>query len=622
MVIIRLNFAQHLITIVTACKSMQDMLGSFVLLVALLQTCKSAVIEDIQTFNGEGNNIQHPQWGAVGDVYLRMATPAYGPNQAPAGSSRPNARLVSSMLFGQKPFNQNNGRISDFLAAWGLNTHLDITFAAKNTSDPFPIQVPSGDPDFDPMGTNKSVIPMYRAAYAGVDVTNNARISKNSFTSFIDGSGLYGNSDSEAASMRAFTGGLLKTAYTSTGEYPPRTVGGPMDGYFEFTIGNVNIAPQVLVLHLLFHREHNRRARELAVQSPNWTDEQLYQRARRWVIAILQKITISFAYKGYNLDTNPQVDLFFSQVAFIYGHSALNPEILRINQNGEPIHEGHLELKSASFKFLCDEVIKVGIDPIIRGFIVQRDQIIDTHIIDDVRNNLPLNPGFLFDLAAIGIQRGRDMGIPDWNTCRTMFNLTPITSWADLNNLTDDPESLEILQTLYPNLNDVDAAVGTLAEKISLSNSVVGPLVAVSIRDQFRRLRDGDRFWYENPGVLTASELVELESMSLGRVVTLNTNVSYFPDDPFVILNDSTTYFLEGPLSQITQVLSQPIVNVLDNLRLSWNVSLTDATITFLFETNATGWFAFGFGTSMVQADIYFCNDDGTGAFGVQDSFR
>ena len=45
------------------------------------------------------------------------------------------------------------------------------------------------------------------------------------------------------------------------------------------------------------------------------------------------------------------------------------------------------------------------------------------------------------DLMAINIQRGRDHGIPDYNTARMELNLSKITEWRDINpELYDSPE--------------------------------------------------------------------------------------------------------------------------------------------------------------------------------------
>ena len=37
------------------------------------------------------------------------------------------------------------------------------------------------------------------------------------------------------------------------------------------------------------------------------------------------------------------------------------------------------------------------------------------------------------DLAVLTIMRGRDHGLPDYNTVRTEYGLDPVTTWPDIN---------------------------------------------------------------------------------------------------------------------------------------------------------------------------------------------
>ena len=43
--------------------------------------------------------------------------------------------------------------------------------------------------------------------------------------------------------------------------------------------------------HILMIREHNRIADLLQTQHPDWTDEDIYQAARKYVTALIQKVT-------------------------------------------------------------------------------------------------------------------------------------------------------------------------------------------------------------------------------------------------------------------------------------------------------------------------------------------
>ena len=153
---------------------------------------------------------------------------------------------------------------------------------------------------------------------------------------------------------------------------------------------------------------------------------------------------------------------------------------------------------------------------------------VDLEVVDPLRNFLfgPPGAGGL-DLVSLNIQRGRDHGLADYNSTRIAYGLDAYDSFSDL---TSDPALQEELQSLYGSINDVDLWVGLLAEDHTHGSSV-GELTGRIIADQFERLRDGDRFFYEN--VFGRSEISMIERTTLADIIERNTNVDDLQDNVF-----------------------------------------------------------------------------------------
>jgi hypothetical protein len=164
--------------------------------------------------------------------------------------------------------------------------------------------------------------------------------------------------------------------------------------------------------------------------------------------------------------------------------------------------KSYVPLRDAFFNPILFE--QKGLEPILNGLAHQKAQEIDTLVVDDVRNflftNVPGN-GAGFDLASLNIQRGRDHGLPDYNTVRLAYNLEAVNSFAQISSNSDVQAKLAAAynpngETSY-NYDNIDLWVGGLAED-HLPGAMVGETIHAVLKDQFERLRDGDRFWYEN----------------------------------------------------------------------------------------------------------------------------
>ena len=81
---------------------------------------------------------------------------------------------------------------------------------------------------------------------------------------------------------------------------------------------------------------------------------------------------------------------------------------------------------------------------------------------------------------------------------RKFFNLPRISNWSDINPplYAKQPQLFRNLEKLYgiDCLKNIDLYIGGMLE----SSDGPGPLFRAIIKEQFQRIRDGDRFWFEN----------------------------------------------------------------------------------------------------------------------------
>ena len=239
----------------------------------------------------------NPEWGSTEEVYLRASEADYADGtSSPAGEDRVSAREISNLIAAQGDQNLLNDRnLSAFVYAWGQFLDHDIDLTSKSDlNELFAILVPTGDEFFDPTGTGTQTIPLSRSEYS-VDA-NGIRQQVNSITAFIDGSQVYGSSKDRSDALRTFQGGLLKISdgnllpFNTAGLENDTAGGGPASYFLAGDVrANENI--EWTAMQTLFMREHNRLAKVIAANHPDWRDERIFQAARRWVIGELQSIT-------------------------------------------------------------------------------------------------------------------------------------------------------------------------------------------------------------------------------------------------------------------------------------------------------------------------------------------
>ncbi|MBK8501673.1 MAG: T9SS type A sorting domain-containing protein [Saprospiraceae bacterium] len=518
-----------------------------------------------RTIDGTFNNPNNANWGAI-NTRVAVRTPlAYTDGiSKPSGADRPNPRFISNEIFAQTLSQEDPHGLSAYAWGWGQFIDHDITLSVNHPAEAMDISIPAYDAFFDPAGSGTATIPMQRSNYdptTGTDRTN-PRIHMNSITAYIDASAVYGSTQERADWLRTFTGGKLKTSNgnllpynTGSGEEfdatdsdaPIMDIPFPhVDRYFIAGDIRANENPFLTSLHTLFVREHNRLSDELLGQHPDWTDEMLYQRARKVVGALMQAVvyeewlpTLGMQVKqfeGYDQTVDPAIMNVFTTAAYRYGHTTINSTLLRMDDHGNTMPEGNIELRDAFFN--PSVIAEVGgIEPYMAGMSTVVQQDFDCHVIDELRNFLfgPPGSGGL-DLVSLNINRGRDRGLTDYNTVRQSFGLSPVTS---LSKLSSNPVLNQKFATVYGDINKIDPWVGMLAED-HMEGSLFGRTAMTIIQRQFTDLRDGDRFYYEVDPAFSQDEIHALKNTSLSEIIRRNTGMTFIQDHVFIAQGLST----------------------------------------------------------------------------------
>lgn len=454
-------------------------------------------------------------------------------------------------------------------------------------SKSFPIPIPPCDPVFDATCSGTPT-PANMSFSRFVAVTNSSdspgrRKALNAATAWVDLSMLYTETNDTALSLRRMSDGLLKShlanvtfaingsTVTREMEFLPLVgeINGPWSEYhipragsstptdlFIISALSLNGSPPTVSLLTLFHRNHNSIARFLKYQNPSWTDEVLFQEARRRNIAIYQRIVYleylpvilgSNAlrqYAGWNRPLNPTTDCFFAAVTMRYGHSEI-PDYYAVKPPPSlPLAGTMIPLVQAMFRPL-EWLTSYEPASFILGSAANVQREVDVYYSEALRTtiwDLPNRGGR--DEAAIDIQRAREMGcwwvfrvttlvretivqrfaVPSFGN-RNYVNARKTLGLADptFSSLSDDPALSERIRKAYAgNMSLVDSMVATYAEP-RVNGGNLGETTFVSLVKHFEAVRDADRFFYLNPDAnFTALELEAISNATLRTVLLAN----------------------------------------------------------------------------------------------------
>ena len=526
-----------------------------------------------RSINGTCNDLGNPLEGAAFSSFRRLLPARYEDgiqqpegfeqafslsNPRPFAPPRPSARLVSQQIIQDIAKDQPDATL--MLMQWGQFIDHDFAYLIEASvlepeeeecegcnpiGECIPIQVRDDDPAFGLATPNAGNCLRFERAAAvcrpRIPGIFNPREQLNQITSWLDASMVYGSLEEEQPLLRAFKGGrLLETLISVAGsnqrfmplDPAPRMPCLPPRPCFRGGDLRANEQQGLTAMHTIWVRYHNNLARRLAALNPGWNDERIFQETRKIVYATVEAITYNAylprmlgrevfdlhigPYRGYNPAFDGDLVNAFGAAAFRIGHSQVQPWLQRLDANGQSIPEGPLSLELAFFN--PDELIRGrGAEPLLRGLLESRSRKLDEFVTTFLTTRLFAQSSELrigMDLIALNIQRGRDHGIPSYrvfrNFCRAQLGL--------FGQFAND-ETRNLFRELYGTEDDVDLWPAGVAE-IPVPGGLLGPTFACIWIFTFLGMREGDRFWYENPGVFTPAQLADIrEKATLSSVI-------------------------------------------------------------------------------------------------------
>lgn len=565
----------------------------------------ACVSSPYRTYDGACNNQKHKDWGVGMHAFRRELEPNYAdgisaPRASMDGTELPSAREVSVTI--HRPVYRDDPKFTVMLAVWGQFMDHDVTATAltkgknggsitccgvpKKTQHPacYPVQLKPGDDYYHKY--NMTCMEFIRSSPAP-RCTLGPREQLNQVSSYLDGSVVYGNTESLANRLRTFEKGELKMYHTPDDRELLPISTDPQDGCNEkeqnahgrycFMTGDAraNENTHLTSMHLLLARQHNTLARQLSATNPDWDDETVYQESRRILSAQMQHITYneflpvllgpalmtklnltpqsSGHWDGYNPDIDPTISNNFATSAFRFAHTLI-PGLMKVLANDTSSVE-YVELHKMLFN-PYEIYAQGGLDKTLNGAMTTNVERADNyfttqltqHLFEQVGSKVPYG----LDLVSLNIQRGRDHGLPSYPKWRKYCGLSEPKSFDDLKDHVDE-ESLQLLAKVYKSVDDVDMYTGGLSEK-PIEGGMLGPTMTCLIANQFVRMKSGDRYWYETseqPQAFTQAQLNEIRKTSLAGIICQNSDhVEYAQKKVMQLVNEDNKRVACSEISQ------------------------------------------------------------------------
>jgi hypothetical protein len=321
------------------------------------------------------------------------------------------------------------------------------------------------------------------------------------------------------------------------------------------------------VIQGLFLREHNRLAREIKAANPSWSDDQIFYAARRWNIAQYQTVVMYEylpslllrdtsrlgRYSGFDEEVDPTATHLFA-FAFRFGHTTV-PNVYSLMDQCmygpfNSTRDGPRSGQSFASQMGADQIAQAGVpENILHALLFIKGGAIDVQFPESLRTIRGANT----DIIVQNQMRAAEHGIPGYNHIRKLWHGAPNANLydyalCDADEDSPSPDPLPCFQyinsnvtvatklrDLYGKVTNINFYTAVVAEEPRLA--AVGQTSSRIIADQFKRIRDGDRWWFEGSDAgFTRAEIVNLRRyFRMSTLIERNFAAAHVQTDAFYI---------------------------------------------------------------------------------------
>ena len=508
-------------------------------------------VRTTRTIDGTYNDLDHPRSGMAGSRFGRNIPPAAARRPSDADVLEPSPREISRALMTRRDDKMIEAEgVNALVAAWLQFMIRDwFSHGPSAKDDPWEIQLVPGDSWPKPTVT---VLRTMADPTRPADAPDTPPTSVNTCTHWWDASQIYGTTPEYQRAVRTMRDGKLTVNADGTLPMPQGESGPAAEP--GFWVG-------LVLLHTLFTLEHNAVCDMLRGAYPHWGDEEIFQRARLIVAALIAKIhtvewtpavishpttTLAlranwFGLQGEHLNrvfgrlTGSEVVSGIPGSAWndygvpyslteeftaVYRMHPLVPDYFDLRSLTDDAPHGTWTLRDLSGQGGLDILEKVSLPDLLYSFGTRQPGVVTLHNFPRfLQEFIRPDNGELMDLAATDILRHRELGVPRYCEFRRLLHLRAPATYEEL---THDADAIREMRRIYgpDGIEKVDLMVGMFAERLPRGFAFSDTAFRIFILMASRRL-NSDRFFTTDftPAVYTPEGLDWLTGNTMRTVL-------------------------------------------------------------------------------------------------------